>query len=99
MMLWINILSLNDPKMVPHLESLSKSPSVSVFSTEEGRVIGHTVRYEVRDAVDLWSEVELEDQSKPFERAAGVLAQQEDSFKLMSVLATNMSRDEIRSMV
>jgi hypothetical protein len=99
MKLWINILSGNDGLVAQQLGRLSKSESVPVFSTIEKRVVGRTLTYEVRNEIDLWAEVEVEETAQPFERAAGLMVQQEDGLKLLGVLGTNLSREEIRSLV
>lgn len=99
MNLWINCLSGNDPKTASRLGALSKSPPVDVYSTEDQRVVGHTIRYEIRNEIDLWAEIRIEDTAQRFKRAAGILASQEGEITLLAVLVTNLSREEIANLL
>lgn len=63
--------------------------------TAEGpQVIGQTLKYEVRDEVDLWAEVELYGDYR-FKRAASIL---DHNFNLHGVLTTNLPREDIRKL-
>lgn len=94
MKLWINILSAGPQVPRSMLSRIAQGELVDVFSSVDKRVIGKVLRYEVRDDVDLWAEVDVE--GSTFQRAAGVLDVRD--YKLKCILATNLNRDQIRSL-
>ena len=96
MTLWVNILSVCDECGASSLPDLAgRISQVEVFSTIEGRFIGHAVQAEVRDGVDLWAELEL-GEHEPFQRAAAVLHQVPgESIEIIAIMATNLPRDAI----
>jgi hypothetical protein len=97
MNLWLNCLSAT-----PELLSVLDPQPVAIFSTVDNRQVGRTIRYEVRNEIDLWALCEIDDTAQRFERAAGILAQGlRAGFqkpKLVSMLVTNLSRDELRNL-
>jgi len=92
---WVNILSLSRDAKPELLEHFVKSDTVDVFSSLDKKVIGKTIRYEVRDEVDLWAEIEVDDTAEPFQRAAGLIIKNPEGYRLAGVLVTNMSREKI----
>lgn len=98
MKIWANILSACPQCAGETLPKLALSTrSVSVFSTVDNRFVGHTLRLEIRDAIDLWAELELDDNASRFRRAAAVLTRESpDSIQIVAVLATDLPRDAIR---
>lgn len=98
MTVWVNILSACPecgPEALPDLARRMPPIGVAVYSSVEGRFIGHSLRAEVRDGVDLWAELELTEH-EPFQRAAAVLHKSPDKpVEIIAVMATNLSRDQI----
>lgn len=93
---WINILSACEQVPQDVLPKIAQQGPKPIFltTTEGPKIIGQALRYEVRDEVDLWAEVEIYDDCK-FKRAAGVL---DHNFNLQAVLATNLPREDIRKL-
>jgi hypothetical protein len=99
--MWINILSASDALPASALPALATtSGQVPVYSTADQKEIGRALRYEVRNDVDLWAEVEICEGATKFARAAGVLKKSDDpgSFALVFVLATNLTREQLRNL-
>lgn len=93
---WVNVASSGRELLPSDIQRLAASGEVEVFSTSSGKVIGKTLRYEVRDVEDLWAEVEVDDLS--FERAAAVVSRTEQGVVLHAVMVTNLPREAIRSL-
>lgn len=96
---WVNIMSLSEDSPPEILEHFQNSPPVQVFSSVDNRVIGKTIRYEIRNKIDLYAEFEIDDNASPFPRAAGLITKNPDeSFSLRGVLATDLPREDIVSL-
>jgi hypothetical protein len=96
--MWINILSASDALPASALPALATtSGQVPVYSTADQKEIGRALRYEVRNDVDLWAEVEICEGATKFARAAGIVTSSNgrESFELVFVLATNLTRDQL----
>lgn len=94
---WVNILSACNACAESVLPMLAESTGrLSVFSSVDNRFIGYTLRLEVRDRVDLWAELDLDDGVTPFLRAAAVLKKSPGGpIEILCVLATDLPRDAI----
>lgn len=95
MKVWVNIVSVCEQVPKEALLKLAQEGPKPVYSSVGHKVIGRSLRYEIRDEVDLWAEIELEPEDANFKRVAGVMDTQ---FNLHAVLATDLPREAIRKL-
>lgn len=95
MKVWVNIVSVCEQVPKEALLKLAQEGPKPVYSSVGKKVIGRSLRYEIRNEVDLWAEIEVDPEDANFKRTAGIMDTQ---FNLHAVLATNLAREDIRKL-
>lgn len=93
-----NILSKSD--QVPSLEWLRNfTRSVPVYHMPSQRVVGGIVAGSLQiDGDDVWAELEIEDGTPRFQRAAGFVVDGENGRELVMVMLSNLTKAQLRSL-
>lgn len=70
---------------------------VLVFSTALDCIVGHAGEFELIGE-DVWAWLDIEDDTPQAKRAAAAIARRRDGDRLVAVIYTNLSREDLRSL-
>lgn len=99
MTLWVNCYSTNQCGV--DASALRCSPGVPVFTMclhPDARQVGTVLAFEVRDAVDLWAELEFYEPVPRFVRAYSLVAFEPGGTRVVAVVVTNLTQAEIHGL-